>query len=79
MSSELDEQYVLIGKSVDILFHKTDMEAAHERKIVGLSDGLLVCIAPDAVTEWYPLTSILSIIDRSKPRSVSPVKSYYGL
>jgi hypothetical protein len=79
MSADLAAEYVLEGKSVDILLNGSDTDAAHERRVVGLADGLLVCVAPDGVTEWYPLTSILSIVDRANPRNIQRTKSYYGV
>jgi len=78
MSSDSGYKYSVIGKSVDILFNVSDAESAHERTVVGLTDGLLVCVAPDGVTEWLPLTSILSIVERNSEREAVRTKSFYG-
>ena len=78
MPEQMDTEYSVIGKNVDILFNASQKETAHERQVVGIADGLLICVAPDGVTEWYPLPSILAIIDRNNPRNIIRTKSYYG-
>jgi hypothetical protein len=79
MATELDPKYDIVGKSVDILFTVANVQTAHERTVIAVADGMLICVAPDGVTEWIPLGSILTVVDRNNPRNVVRTKSYYGV